>query len=873
MLPKVFAAVSLACVAPLFLAADPGVRLVQRDGRLRLETTKPAIAPIAGTRLEIRYETSSDFRKWVPGGPLAPARSGYQVAEVGTAADSGFFRVNSSLVAGGSADPADQLGFNRVFDAELERLGQISVAEFSRQYAPTFLAGISFDPTTAKFWDHFNADPAVVNATVPVGGDRRLHDFRLNDEEMARFRTNGFVVSERLGSYSFADVYYKIFADDLPVFITTDSVLHAWHFSFQKMLEELEETHIAVTYEQMLDGMATNLPALAALRGGPLRESVDDADYFLAVARSLIKGAEVPPVFVDAGTVSQTLAKIGQTQFEPFFELWGKSQPMDFSQFIVRGHYTGTPRLQRYFRAFNWTALADFGVVDIHHGPQSLRELGTAVVLQRLVGLSGQGQRWQSVNQLLKLSVGRQNSMGIDELGAALTAIGSPALEDVTPGTLVQLQTDLLNGRVGLPDYAAGPFYGNDTGVRPQLSARFAFTGKRFIADGWVQSMVTYDRIRWEGEGVPERYRFGDAVVRRFPSALDVAFAVFGNDGVVGPLAERMMRTDGLSFRDGLPYQHNLVAARRTMDAIATEYREESIYGRWLYALRNLSQPANDPRLPQAMRTRGWAMKDANTQSASWSQLRHDTLLYAAEPYTSMILCEYPAGFVEPRPEFWEQMDALALFTHNLLVRYPVNGEIFVPAPMIGIERVDLGARHQARLNFCHNFSQITRVLGTLARRHLRQEAFSPAEQLFIRSVMNSADRNYGGKTYTGWYPSLFYKSYGQAVSGWDSVKPDTNGSDRRDHVVVGVHTAPADAFDPEGGVLHEGVGDVDLLMIAVDNGPDRMVFAGPTMSHYEFIEKGPVLNRLTDQQWSSRVLSTNRPPRPDWTQSYLVPR
>ncbi len=873
MIPKTLAMFGVVLAALVSQAADLDVRLTQRGGKLRLETFGPVVAPVAGTRLEIRYETSSDLNSWLPGGALVSGETGIQAAELGTTADVGFFRVSSSLAAGGSTEPGDQLGFNRVFDAELRRLGQISAAEFARLYSPThFLPAISFDPTTAKYWDQFNADPAVVNASVPAG-DQRLHDFRLNEEEMARFRTNGFVVSERLGSYSFADVYYKIFADDLPVFITTDSILHAWHFSFQKMLEELEETHIAVTYEQMLDGMAAKLPDLAPLRGGPLKDSVDDADCFLAVARSLIKGGEVPPLFVDAGKVSQTLGKIGLTQFEPFFELWGQSRPMDFSQFIVRGHYTGTARLQRYFRAFNWTALADFGVVDLHHSAQSLRELGTAAVLQRLVGLSGQGGSWQAVNELLKLSVGRQNSMGIDDLGAVMTALGSPELADITPATLTDLQNALLSGQIGIPAYAAGPFYGSATGVRPQIPPRFAFTGKRFIADGWAQFMITYDRLRWVGDGVPERYRFGDAVVRRFPSALDVAFAVFGNDGVVEPLVERMLNPDGVPFRDGLPYQHNLVAARRTLDAVAPEYREESIYGRWLHALRTLSQPANDPRLPEAMRTRAWAMKDANTQSASWTQLRHDTLLYAAEPYTSLILCEYPAGFVEPRPEFWEQMEALALFTHDSLMRYPIIGAIFVPAPMVGIERIDLSVRHQARLNFCNNFSQIARVLGTLARRHLRQEAFSPAEHLFIRSVMNSADRDYGGKTYTGWYPSLFYKSYGQAVSGWDSVKPDTNGSDRRDHLVVGVHTAPPDAFDPDGGVLHEGVGDVDLLLIAVNNGPDRMVYAGPTMSHYEFIEKGPTLVRLTDQAWSSQVLSTNRPPRPDWTRSYLVPR
>ena len=88
-------------------------------------------------------------------------------------------------------------------------------------------------------------------------------------------------MSERLGSYSFADVYYKIFTDDLPVFISADSVLHAWHWSYQAMLSELEETQLTQVLEQLLNEMAGDIPAIAAEVGdGPLRDSVLDADYF-----------------------------------------------------------------------------------------------------------------------------------------------------------------------------------------------------------------------------------------------------------------------------------------------------------------------------------------------------------------------------------------------------------------------------------------------------------------------------------------------------------------------------------------------------------------------------------------------------------------
>jgi hypothetical protein len=73
----------------------------------------------------------------------------------------------------------------------------------------------------------------------------------------------------------------------------------------------------------------------------------------------------------------------------------------------------------------------------------------------------------------------------------------------------------------------------------------------------------------------------------------------------------------------------------------------------WLASLRELSAPTIESKYPEAMRTRAWAMKTLNTQLASWSQLRHDTILYAKQSYTGGDTCLYPTGFVEPRVEYF----------------------------------------------------------------------------------------------------------------------------------------------------------------------------------------------------------------------------
>ena len=84
------------------------------------------------------------------------------------------------------------------------------------------------------------------------------------------------------------------------------------------------------------------------------------------------------------------------------------------------------------------------------------------------------------------------------------------------------------------------------------------------------------------------------------------------------------------------------------------------------------------------------------------------------------------------------------------------------------------------------------------------------------------------------------------------------------------MHTdVPAPILGDPGCVLHQGVGNVDLLLIAIDNGKDRMVYAGPVLSHYEF--EMPAYSARPTRS-GRRPARRQAPPRPEWTTGYLVP-
>lgn len=814
---------------------------------------------------------------------------------------------------------AEVFGYGEAFAQELQRIGQISPDQFATMYpnSANYLPGLSWDPTTAEFWDQFNADIETGNQGKNEGDPGyRTFDFQLDQRELPVFKKNGFVVSERLGSGSFADVFYNVWHNDLPVFISTDAILQAWHRTYDAMLEEVEETYLFNSVEQMLAAMAARVPEAWAQAGsGVLKDSILDADYFLAVARSLLAGTNAPPIASLVGQNSRlamTLADIKAEQMKEVSDFFGQCRVVDFSQFKVRGHYTHSERLGRYFQCVMWLGRTDFAVAG---GPfercpgdvrmASPRELGGAIVLWHLLNQSGQFTSWLNFDRIIQAFVGWSDSMDFAQLGGLLAGAGIRSLADVPDlATLQKLQSDILRGELGVQnirsDYFVSPFGPEQI----QLPRSFLVFGQKFVPDSWAFSQTVYDSILWIANGETNK------IERRVPSALDAAFAILANNQVVPELRARMTNTNAAQslnhaekWRDGLLYQHNLAAVRAVMDAQQPVVWDGNIYMGWLAAMRELSIPTTDAKYPEAMRTHPWAMKTLNTQLASWTQLRHDTILYAKQSYTAADTCFYPAGFVEPRVAFWQRLRSTAtraadliaalpyagnypLVTHSWQID-PVSGESHLIATTNSILMSTIQSNQVAHLR---HFAGTLATLQTLSEKELSQQCFSADEELFIRNLIQHVGRlkwgSGGVRKYDGWYPGLFYLAAHFASLGNgqpDAFFQENYGVNAADQIVADVHTDVPDLIvgDP-GSVLHEGIGRVNLVMIAVENGADRMIFAGPVLSHYEFEVIGAP-RRLNDEEWQ-RIQARDFPPDvpasriedlgpPVWTKGYLVPR
>jgi hypothetical protein len=854
--------------------------------------------PVSSMYPEYVIQQSSNLVNWVTvAGPFSGSvgvSDEFLRVAVPTAGAQTFYRVVASvkLDEGGNGLGDSIYGYGTAFGQQLQQLGQLPIDAFVSAYQPTnqYLSQITFDPTTAEFWNLFNMDPAVWNATNSWQ-NQRVFDFRLNPAELAVFQTNGFVVSQRLERRSFADVYYDLYTDDLPVFVTADSVLQAWHRSFVMMLAEIEETGFHPTLSNLLTSMSAQVPALwAQAAGTPMTNGVIDADYFLAVARSLVSGVNNYGSLGQSARVNATLNAINN-QTAIVFNLFGEPRAIDFSQFTVRGHYANSDALTRYFRAMIWCGLADFRYAGFANGAtggtNTLRELSGAVALELLLRNSGAFTNWFQFNRTLEMFVGTPDSLNFAQLNGLLVAAGINSPADL-PNTaaLTNLQNQLMSGQLGMQQVTSGYYYTPFSATQVKLPRSFTFIGQRFTMDSWAFSKCTFDDIIWDDDGIPDVW---DKVLRRVPSALDVAFSVLGNNQIVPEIAARIARTnltsaDGRAYwRDGRRYQHNLAAVRNVIDSQNPAAWTNSIYNHWLACLRLLSAPTTEAQYPEAVRTRSWAMKTLNTQLASWTHLRYATALYVKESYTPIVLCLYPKGYVEPRPAFWSRIGEMALATKSVLATLPTNGIFYYTHytnnsfgdPIPYTVTVTGATMSSNRLALMDHFAATMNTLQSISAKELTKTPFSTSDNLFLQQLV---EFDYVGKrTYTGWYPRLFYQPGSEYVPPNYSTNTretgDEKGSDYWDALVTTVHTDLPDLIlgDP-GSILHEAIGNVQMMFIAVDNGPgDLAMYAGPALSHYEF--ELDANTRLTDAQWKTQVTNNIIPAAPEWTKGYLVPK
>ncbi len=156
----------------------------------------------------------------------------------------------------------------------------------------------------------------------------------------------------------------------------------------------------------------------------------------------------------------------------------------------------------------------------------------------------------------------------------------------------------------------------------------FRFMGQRFIPDSYIFSRLTGPYTKeYTGnqEQLPFTYidsEFGNN--RGFPRGLD-AMALLGSERAVYWLDE----LNDSSYKN-YSIQYNKLDSEFSNFSVADWNR--NLYWSWLYSLQPLLNDYGSG-YPTFMQTDAWQDKELSTSLSSWTELRHDTILYAKQSY------------------------------------------------------------------------------------------------------------------------------------------------------------------------------------------------------------------------------------------------
>lgn len=670
-------------------------------------------------------------------------------------------------------------------------------------YPSTLTGTLDYDPLLATNFDLIQASPLT-----------------LGQAQQDALQTHGFVIDKGQAFGTFAEGYRRIYEADLPVYFTADAILDAVHRAYDDFLKDIEKRALVAT----LDNFLSEVRATLATRTAPT-DSERDLDLYLGVAQALLTlNATSNVAGVDAAKITQLAADATKAEGIVPIELFGVAREIDTSQFTPRGHYAGDPELEQYFRAMIWLGRIDFRLLETQSdGSQVFHRDQFDAMLALYAALNARStSNWATLDGIVEAFVGESDYGRVPQIDALLTELGGPeAVQSATSEEIAKaiVQTGFGEQRIAT-DLIVKQSINQPT---LPLNRSFAVFGQRFTLDSEVFSNLSFDRVPF---------------LRYMVNPADAAFAALGNNAALDVLDGELTTWPKLAGE---------YARTRTLaDSYPTDFWQSTLYNLWSYSLRALS-PTDEQKdpvlsgLPQVAATRAWGKRLLNTQLGSWSQLRHDSILYAKQSYAAGLGCDYPDGYVEPYPELFARL--LSLGEKAVQVSLLLD-EV---APTVGADMRTYFDEYNHSLEILHAISLQQRS-GTVL----------DAEQLaFINDAVHVEQIPSGCTTeerWSGWYVRLF-KTVERALE--------------YDPQIADVHTQPYEGDAPVGYVLHVGTSSPRLLVSTVETCMGPRAYAGVVFGYHEKITSN--FERLTDEQWEAE-LDVADPPTPAWLDGIAIP-
>ena len=632
----------------------------------------------------------------------------------------------------------------------------------------------------------------------------------LGDEAREKLARNNFVVA--YGSEAeFFDLYEFNRYAQYASFVTTDSMMHTYHLYFAMLQENTERNYLYGNIERLSKRMYDNcLAQYEELKGSEWEEASRLNTAYFAIACTLLEtDIDIPEEVKE--TVDAEIKKINASDTVAFSEITGAME--DYSQYKPRGYYDGDELLERYFKAMMLFGHLNFAQKD---------ETNNRCALLMTLAMDEEAYKeWDAVYEVTSFFVGASDDNGyyeylqlIDEAyGQGITAsdlIGDKKGWDRFDELTASLEAPAINSEI----------FADDEGKtdKNEESKGYRFMGQRFTLDAAILDKLIYGNVKQADDGSK----------RMLPDALDVP-AAMGSDMALSVIAD-----EGL---DRYPNYYDQMDKAKAVVKKADEdgYRSRSLYGGWLYTLNPILIKKGEG-YPSFMTNDEWQKKSLESYLGSYTELKHDTVLYAKQVMAEMgggdDTVYDDRGYVEPEPELYDRLYTLTKNTSD------------------GLDK--LGVISNEDKEGLRLLGELAKSLRDISIKELNNESLSDDEYELIRG--------YGGSLEHFWKDTL-------------KNKTDKEYIDSREFPMALVTDI---ATDPNGSCLQLGIGGASTIYVIFPIDGQLHIGRGGVFNFYQFEQ--PISDRMTDKEWRIKLgmsMDDNdeyhfeEVEQPAWTQSY----
>lgn len=483
----------------------------------------------------------------------------------------------------------------------------------------------------------------------------------------------------------------------------------------------------------------------------------------------------------------------------------------DYSQFRPRSHYAKNDILKSYFIAMMWYGRMGFNLKSKELTRDAL------IITGQINNLEADGEKiskmWSDMMAVIGFFVGEVDDLTAYQFSNVIREIYGENVneEALSDDILLDKFIDTAVSELPPPKIISEVVAEFDNlGERKEFLKKlmqFRFMGQRFTPDAYIFTNLT------QGIGDPDKET--GQMLPSMPAALMPIHLLNAENQVVKKYLDEWVN-DPLRIEKQDRVSDKIIAKK--INILKNEFSSydenvwtQNIYWSWLNCFKPLLSKYGEG-YPFFMRTEEWMKKNLGTVLGSYTELKHDTLLYAKQSYAELggggaeekELPPVVKGYVEPDLEFWNRIIALAKTTKK------------------GLEAMEvLPVEFKGKYD---EFIEMTEFFKGIAEKELQNKEITEEEFEKLRRISGTMSR-------------IVSPILGQELTE----------KEKRAGIIADIHT---DAL--QGEILYEATGKPFIVYVAVKDKNGARLTRGAAYSHYEFA--GALDRRLSDEDWQKKV-------------------